>query len=208
MTMLHSPIAPRASRAEERRQHLIEVARKLFTENGFHSTGVAQIAAASGIRVGQIYRDFSAKEDIVAAIVESDLARFLDEEGLAAALAARDADAIRDWIDRFVAFAAPDEKCRLGAEISAEAARNERIAAIQRDVDAKLSRMLGAAFEALAPGAERADRRRGLVSLILALGKGAMYRRLLICDGEMAALTARMGAVIDHEFAGLLAAEA
>jgi AcrR family transcriptional regulator len=197
-------IAPRASKAGERRRHMIDVARQLFTENGFHATGVAQLAAASGIRVGQIYRDFDSKEDIVAAIVADDLANFLDEEGLATALAANDAAAIRDWIDRFVAFAAPNDKCRLGTEIAAEAARNERIAVIQRDVDAKLTRMLGAAFAALAPGEEHAERRRGLVSLILALGKGVMYRRLLICDGEMAALTARVGAVLDQEFAALL----
>lgn len=202
--MLHPMIAPRASKAGERRRHMIDVARQLFTENGFHATGVAQLAAASGIRVGQIYRDFDSKEDIVAAIVADDLANFLDEEGLATALAANDAAAIRDWIDRFVAFAAPNDKCRLGTEIAAEAARNERIAVIQRDVDAKLTRMLGAAFAALAPGEEHAERRRGLVSLILALGKGVMYRRLLICDGEMAALTARVGAVLDQEFAALL----
>ncbi len=78
--MLHPPSACRATRADDRRRHLIDVARKLFTEHGFHATGVAQIAAASGIRVGQIYRDFSGKEDIVAAIVAEDVAAFLDED--------------------------------------------------------------------------------------------------------------------------------
>ena len=59
----------------------MDVARTLFTEQGFHRTGVAQIAAASGIKVGQIYRDFADKEAIVAAIVESDLAAFLQRHG-------------------------------------------------------------------------------------------------------------------------------
>lgn len=201
--MLDHPVACRASRADERRRHLTDVARKLFTENGFHSTGVAQIAAASGIRVGQIYRDFSGKEDIVAAIVAEDVSSFLDEEGLAAAMAAGDSSAIRDWIDRFVRFDKSDDKCRLASEIAAEAARNERIAAIQRDIDAKLQRLLGAAFEALAPGADRVDERAGTVSLILALGKGVMYRRLVDRDGE-AALVRRVEAVIDRELAALL----
>ncbi len=202
--MLHPPSACRATRADDRRRHLIDVARKLFTEHGFHATGVAQIAAASGIRVGQIYRDFSGKEDIVAAIVAEDVAAFLDEEGLAAALAAGDSAAIRDWIDRFVRFDKSDDKCRLASEIAAEAARNDRIAAIQHDVDAKLKAMLTAAFEALTPADACGERCAGTAALVLALGKGLMYRRLVDPGGE-AVLMARVEAVIDREMADLLA---
>ncbi|SFP83785.1 TetR/AcrR family transcriptional regulator [Sphingomonas rubra] len=203
MTILHSPVACRAARAEDRRRHLIDVARKLFTEHGFHATGVAQIAAASGIRVGQIYRDFSAKEDIVAAIVAVDLADFLDEAGLRAAVATRDADAIRDWIGRFVRFDDPIEECRLMTEIAAEAARNDRIAAIQRDTDVKINALLATALEALAPGADRAAEREGIVSLILVLGMGLMYRRLVDPAGE-AAVTRRIEALLDRELGELL----
>lgn len=203
MTMLHPPNACRATRADERRRHLIDVARKLFTENGFHATGVAQIATASGIRVGQIYRDFASKEDIVAAITAEDVAAFLDEEGLDAALAARDSAAIREWIDRFVCFDKPEDKCRLASEIAAEAARNDRIAAIQHEVDAKLKAMLVSAFEALMPGVDCGDRCAATAALVLALAKGLMYRRLVDPAGE-AALMRRVNVVIDRELAELL----
>lgn len=201
--MLHPQSACRATRADDRRRHLIDVARKLFTEHGFHATGVAQIASASGIRVGQIYRDFSAKEDIVAAIVAEDVAAFLDEAGLAAALAAGDSAAIRGWIDRFVRFGKSDDKCRLSSEIAAEAARNNRIAAIQREVDTKLKTMLIRAFEALSPTVDCADRCAGTASLVLALGKGVMYRRLVDPDEEPT-LMARVEEVVDRELAALL----
>lgn len=204
MTRLHPEGADRATRADDRRRHLIDVARKLFTEHGFHATGVAQIAAASGIRVGQIYRDFDSKEDIVAAIVAEDVATFLDEQGLATAIAAGDSDAIRGWIDRFVRFDKSDDKCRLASEIAAEAARNERIAAIQYEVDAKLRAMLTAAFAALAPEGACVDRCAGTASLVLALGKGLMYRRLVDPAGK-ASLMRRVEAVVDREFADLLA---
>ena len=62
---------------------MLDTARKLFIENGFHGTGVAQIAARSGIKVGQIYRDFSSKEDIIAAIVNSDCRSFLGRRNAA-----------------------------------------------------------------------------------------------------------------------------
>ena len=60
------------SRAALRRRRITDAARKLFVANGFHATGMAQLAKASGIAVGQIYRDFAAKEDIVAALVTAD----------------------------------------------------------------------------------------------------------------------------------------
>ena len=57
-----------ATRAEQRRARIIAAARTLFAENGFHNTGIAQIAKQSGVLVGQIYRDFANKEEIVVAI--------------------------------------------------------------------------------------------------------------------------------------------
>jgi AcrR family transcriptional regulator len=48
-------------KAAQRREKIIEAARKLFIDNGFHATGVAQIAKESGIAVGQLYRDFASR---------------------------------------------------------------------------------------------------------------------------------------------------
>lgn len=70
--------AGRGERADNRRRHLLDVARRLFIDQGFHQTGVAQIAAESGIKVGQIYRDFASKEAIIAAICESNVEAWLE----------------------------------------------------------------------------------------------------------------------------------
>ena len=50
---------PHREKALLRREKIVSAARRLFIANGFHATGVAQIAKESGIAVGQIYRDFS-----------------------------------------------------------------------------------------------------------------------------------------------------
>ena len=63
-----SPPNARAGRATARREKVIQAARTAFKANGFHATGIAQIAHASGVAVGQIYRDFANKEAIVAEI--------------------------------------------------------------------------------------------------------------------------------------------
>jgi len=165
------------TRAETRREHLLETARTLFIEHGFHQTGVAQIAAASGIKVGQIYRDFHSKEDIIAAICERDVSEWLEEEILAAAVTAGDLGAVRDWMDRFLSCDEPVEECRLMSEIVAEVGRNTRIAELNRSIDLRIRTSLSAALRAIASREDREEDRECLIDLILAIGMGVMMRR-------------------------------
>lgn len=165
------PTAP-AGRAAERRQLILDTSRRLFIQNGFHGTGVAQIAVASGIKVGQIYRDFSSKEDIIAAIAFRDLSQFLDEATLQRAIDAGDMTAIRQWILAFVSYDEDIEGYRLMPEIMAESSRNPRVARLQEDISASVKSALTAALAAWAPGANRETARSELADLILALGGG------------------------------------
>lgn len=165
------PTAP-AGRAAERRQLILDTSRRLFIQNGFHGTGVAQIAVASGIKVGQIYRDFSSKEDIIAAIAFRDLSQFLDEATLQRAIDAGDMAAIRQWILAFVSYDEDIEGYRLMPEIMAESSRNPRVARLQEDISASVKSALTAALAAWAPGADRETARSELADLILALGGG------------------------------------
>jgi AcrR family transcriptional regulator len=183
----------------------MDVARKLFTEQGFHATGVAQIAAASGIKVGQIYRDFASKEEIVAAISEVDLAVFLDEEGLSSAVDANDLVAVRGWIERFFAYDEPIEECRMMTEIIAEAARNPRIAEVQRTMEATLRASVAKALAALAPGPDAAARRTRLFDLIMVLGMGLTNRRIVDPALDLDFLVPRIRQVIDREIEELTA---
>ena len=165
------PLIP-AGRAAERRQHILDTSRRLFIENGFHRTGVAQISAASGVKVGQIYRDFSAKEDIVAAIALRDLSQFLDEAALDRAIHAGDMIAVREWILAFVTYDEDVDGYRLMPEIMAESSRNPRIARLQEEISSRVKNALAAALAAWAPGKDRAIARSELADLILTLGGG------------------------------------
>jgi AcrR family transcriptional regulator len=142
---------PRAVKSAARRQHLLDTARNLFMERGFHQTGMAQIAAASGIAVGQIYRDFANKEAIISAICETEMTAWLDEERLNAAVAAGDRAAIRAWIER-ITFDEPEpEDRRLMCELLAEIARNTALARMNMKCDLRLRTSLGSALASLAP---------------------------------------------------------
>jgi AcrR family transcriptional regulator len=169
---------PRSDKANARRSKVIQAARTLFAEAGFHNTGMAQISRESGVLVGQIYRDFANKEAIVAAMVEQDLDEFLYDGVLCNACATGDHAAVRAWIADFVACEEVED-ARIFAEITAEAARNERIAAIFHMIDQRLRQQLILALRIIAADDVSDDRLVTVANLILTVSWGVMQRRVL-----------------------------
>lgn len=197
MNLLQCGEECRASRAVARREKLVTVARKLFSENGFHGTGVAQIAAESGIKVGQIYRDFADKEAIVAEIVENDLRLFLHEAEIAQAVERRNIAAIRDWLRMFMRCGEASEARALMPEILAEAARNDRIKGIAHTINRRVKQALVQALTALAPHADQANARGELAETILTWGAGIMHRRIADPDFDDEAAYRQMSTHVD-----------
>jgi AcrR family transcriptional regulator len=204
VNLLQCGEACRASKAAARRERLVTVARRLFADHGFHGTGVAQLAAESGIKVGQIYRDFADKEAIVAEIVESDLATFLNESELDHAIASGDAAAIRGWLRIFARCEGNSGSPALVPEIIAEAARNERIAAIAHAINRRVRSALSRALVALVPGPEFAERRLQVADLILTIGAGLMHRRIADPDFDEEATRRRLLLFVDRSIDQIL----
>jgi AcrR family transcriptional regulator len=61
--------APRMA-AEDRREQIIEVAVRLFSQRGFRGTTTKEIAAAAGVNEAIIFRHFSTKRELYAAIID------------------------------------------------------------------------------------------------------------------------------------------
>lgn len=61
---------PQQQRSLARYHHILDTAARLFTEQGYEHVGTNAIAAAAGVSVGSLYRFFSDKEALVAALVE------------------------------------------------------------------------------------------------------------------------------------------
>lgn len=196
------------SKAELRRRRVIDVARTLFAERGFHATGIAQIARDSGILVGQLYRDFACKEDIIASIVEQDCLTLIDFDGVEATLADCDAEAIRAWIHRLVH---PDDSGtmdhRIFAEIIAESARNARMMEIFQSGHERMRSTLCLALSSLIPGEHNADERWFLAEIILSLAVG-LLQRPITDDARNAGLIERVDRLIDSRIRELADAPA
>ena len=190
--------APR-NKTEARREKVIDAARKLFIENGFHATGIAQIAKESGVAVGQLYRDFSSKEDIVAAIVNTDCRTFMAADSLRIAIDNGDEGQVRDWIRQFVLPEEDVDDGRLFAEIIAEAGRNDRIAAIFDRTHHDVHTLMLAALDMVAPGAALAERRSVLADVILTMSLGLLHHQLVGRRVTVTPLVQAMIAIIDRD---------
>lgn len=191
------------SRADLRRRKLIETARRLFIENGFHATSIAQIACRSGIAVGQIYRDFSSKEEIVGAIVAEDCGRFMAADALDVAIRAGDAESVVAWLHHFVEPDDDPEGSRLFVEIVAESSRNARIAAIFTKVQDELRANLSTALVLLAPGEALAERRAVIADAIMTFSLGLLHHRLMRPDLEISPLVEKLQSVISEQINAL-----
>ncbi|HEX8493550.1 MAG TPA: TetR/AcrR family transcriptional regulator [Pyrinomonadaceae bacterium] len=55
---------------EERRQQLVRVAMKLFSQRGFRGTTTKEIAQAAGVSEAMVFRHFATKEELYAAILD------------------------------------------------------------------------------------------------------------------------------------------
>jgi AcrR family transcriptional regulator len=53
---------------EQRRQQILDAARRCFGRKGFHQTSMQDVFKESGLSAGAVYRYFKSKEDIVRAI--------------------------------------------------------------------------------------------------------------------------------------------
>jgi AcrR family transcriptional regulator len=69
------------TRAEIRRDEILDAAERVFAEKGYHEAGIADIAADLGIGHGTFYRYFHNKHDIAATVLERVVAR-VAEAGL------------------------------------------------------------------------------------------------------------------------------
>ena len=64
---------------EFRTAELLEAARRLFAEQGFHATTVEDIAAAAGVAKGTVYLYYKSKHDVYWAALERGITELLNE---------------------------------------------------------------------------------------------------------------------------------
>lgn len=116
------------------RDAILVAARALFAGRGFHQTSVAELAAAAQVSVGQIYRLFKGKDEIISAIVHADFEERLTQ--MAALKTRLDAglSTASEVFETLVGHALEEREEALGFEIMAEGLRNPALRGVIGDV--------------------------------------------------------------------------
>jgi len=81
----------RERQRQEREDLILQAAEEVLTAKGYHDTSMDEIAARVGIAKGTVYLHFSSKEDLVFALFERDMQKFIQvvEATIASTLSAQ-----------------------------------------------------------------------------------------------------------------------
>jgi AcrR family transcriptional regulator len=173
---------PSAQLQQDRREEILDAARRCFARTGFHQTSMQQICAEAGMSPGNLYRYFPSKEALIAGITERDRAEVGAQ--LAGAQAAPDFFATLEALARHHLVERPTEDVGLCIEMIAESRRNPTIARIMRDFDADVRAHL---FALLAAAKDRGDIAadadfEAVVETMILLADGVWWRRAVHDD--------------------------
>ncbi len=125
---------PDQERASSRRKQVLDAAEICFGSSGFHGASMAEISKAAGMSAGHIYNYFDSKDAIIAAFVQHNMERVTNLMGNLEQCE-DPLQAILDDIEKSVHADLHPGIWKLPLEISAEASRNPKIAALVRDAD-------------------------------------------------------------------------
>lgn len=166
--------------AAQRRSLILEAAVTCFLENGYHQTGVRDIAKRAGVSLGNLYNHFPGKHDVLAEIAtleRAELAPMLDLLGHNGA-----APAVLDkFVTAYASYLAKPENVILTIEITSEAIRKPDIGELFVANRAELVEALAAILaRGITDGAFRAMADPGdTAHLIIELIEGSAYRSVL-----------------------------
>jgi TetR/AcrR family transcriptional repressor of uid operon len=169
----------KVQRQSDRRDAILDAARRCFVQYGFHQASMHQICTEAGMSAGNLYRYFPSKEALIAGIAERDRAEVAQD--FARADLSQGLFAVLEGMARYYFTVRPIEQVKLCAEVMSEARRNPEIARISSSFDADVRKWLIALFRA---AGERGDIARdadveGAVDMLMIIADGVWWRRAL-----------------------------
>jgi AcrR family transcriptional regulator len=109
------------------KERILATARALFNLRGFHQTSMAELASSAQVSVGQIYRLFKSKEDIISAIVEVDSIERRNEIAALRNSLCTGEIGVEQAFEHLFRGALADHEEALSFDILAEGFRSERV---------------------------------------------------------------------------------
>ena len=168
--------------AAENRNHIIDVAGRLFRERGFDGIGVANLMKAAGLTHGGFYGHFESKEDLAVAACERVLARTTE---LWPAIVAKHPEApLEGLLDRYLTARhrdEPGEGC-IYAALATDVAR-QNSPALRRAFTTALRPLIDTLVR-IVPGRSTGARRQKALACLSAM-VGAIILARAVDDPEL-----------------------
>jgi len=158
-------------RQKQRKDEIITAARRCFRTSGFHGASMSQIASEAKLSVGQIYRYFNNKGDIIEEMVR----KIIDYR-----IARIEGELRTDRIPQLLAWRETlgEDDDALMLEMSAEATRNPEVAMMMAEADARMFESACNYLKKQHPHLSE-KRIRCCVETIAVMMEGSIYRRLI-----------------------------
>lgn len=183
-----------AAHLAARRRQILDAAAACFARDGFHRTSMQDIVRESGISAGLVYRYFTGKDDVIAAIVTE---WHEQRQVFASGPVEQRAAAYLDYL-RAVGDESRAARNRLGVQIWAEAVRHPRIRELaRRNVDDPRAAVRAAlAAVPLAPGLDPDALARVLIAIYQGLLVQTAWDETLDNDAYVRTVGALLAALI------------
>lgn len=186
-------------------ERIFDAARELFYQQGIRAVGVEAIAAAAGTTKMSLYRNFSSKDELVAAVLKYQDRLFWEWwDAIIEPLAGQPRKQVERLFHEFETYASDDESCRgcpianASVEITEDGHPARRIVAEHHAEMLRRLRKLAADM-----GAEDPDRLGD--SLMLLMG-GSFLARLVFDDiGPIASVSEAARILLDSQAPGAAA---
>ncbi|MGD0642967.1 MAG: helix-turn-helix domain-containing protein [Roseiarcus sp.] len=203
MSLAQPPLSGQAHEPD-RRELIIAAAERAFVRHGFHAATMQQVADEAGMSAGNLYRYFPSKEALVEGLCASDRrerTEVFEALGGAGGVLPTMAAVLREHV-----LARPRGKATMIVEITAEAARNPRIAAMTLAMDAEVrSGIAGLVEAAKAKGEAAASLDAEFAArVIFTVVSGLFKRRALEPDFDVDVEAAMTMGVFTALFAGAI----
>jgi AcrR family transcriptional regulator len=174
--------------AADRRNEILDAARRCFVRSGFQGASMQEICAEAGMSPGNLYRYFSSKEALIAGLAARDQAEVSGE------FASVDLSAglfrVLEGLAHHHFSERPDEQVLMCTEVMAQARRHPDIAAISQSFDRDVRQWLRTLFEA---GQSRGDIPADVdiepvITMLMLIADGVWWSRALEKDFDARAV--------------------
>lgn len=178
--MPKSPPTNRQAASAKRKEQILEAAVASFLENGYHQTGVRDIAKRAGVSLGNLYNHFAGKHDIlveIAAYERAELGPILAGLGKPGSAT----EVLDMFLTSYASFLATVDNVVLTIEISSEAIRQQDIGELFLANRDELATALAAVVQrGVDDGEFRSDiDTKQVAQLVIDVVDGCAYRSVL-----------------------------